>query len=239
MTTPAKSAHEAEADDGDCTTAIKCKHCDRIAVAGNASHTPNADDGSCLTAITCQNCTTVLTAARDAHEANADDGDCTTAVFCQHCTTVLVSVKTHSLSGWIVENGRHHKKCVNDGCDHTEQDGACSGGTATCVSPATCTVCGNNYGTVNANAHAYGDITYVWTDEYTKCTATRTCSHNAAHKETETVTTTQNGKIFTAVFENAAFGTATIDPSVQIGGVTVKPWEEVPPIDVGEAEEVN
>lgn len=110
---------------------------------------------------------------------------------------------------------------------------------ADCDTPKTCTVCGNNYGTVNANAHAYGDITYVWTDEYTKCTATRTCSHNAAHKETETVTTTQNGKIFTAVFENAAFGTATIDPSVQIGGVTVKPWEEVPPIDVGEAEEVN
>ena len=60
-------AHEAGADDGDCTTAIICKHCTKVAVAGNASHTPNSDDGDCTTAITCKDCGTVTTAGKANH----------------------------------------------------------------------------------------------------------------------------------------------------------------------------
>ena len=51
---PAKG-HLPAADDGDCTTAIKCANCDAIATEANAAHTPEADDGDCTTAVKCAN----------------------------------------------------------------------------------------------------------------------------------------------------------------------------------------
>ena len=37
--------------------------------------------------------------------------------------------------------------------------------------------------------HTYGETQYIWADDYSTCTATRTCTRNGAHVETETAET--------------------------------------------------
>ena len=62
--------------------------------------------------------------------------------------------------------------------------------------------------------HTYGEVTYDWADDYSTCTATRTCTI-CGNVETETVQTTSepavafNGTIYTATFTNPAFYIAT------------------------------
>ena len=136
---------------------------------------------------------------------------------------------------------------------------------ADCLTPKTCTVCGKTEGSAlghkpaeddgdcttpvkckNCNqiavsgnqTHTYGTITYTWADDYSSCTAMRKCTVNGCQStETETKAATQDGTIFTVDFDNEAFETQRVDTSVQIGNVTVNPWNEAPLIDAGEAEE--
>lgn len=67
-----------------------------------------------------------------------------------------------------------------------------------------------------AFGHDYGTPTYEWNADYSSCTATRVCSHDASHVETETVDSTNavatpatctTGSIttYTATFTNTAF----------------------------------
>ena len=74
--------------------------------------------------------------------------------------------------------------------------------------------------TVNAG-HTYGDTSYKWNDDYSKCTAERTCSV-CKQKETETVKSVSNIKqqksctlpeitAYTATFANKAFTSQTKD----------------------------
>ena len=49
-------------------------------------------------------------------------------------------------SDWTTENGHHFHKCTVTGCDHTEDDATCGGGTATCTKKAVCEVCDKEYG---------------------------------------------------------------------------------------------
>jgi hypothetical protein len=75
--------------------------------------------------------------------------------------------------------------------------------------------------TIPALGHDWGAPVFDWEEDGSSVTATRTCANDAAHKETETVQTTsqktkdptcdQKGETtYTAVFQNAAFGTQTI-----------------------------
>ncbi len=68
--------------------------------------------------------------------------------------------------------------------------------------------------------HAWGEVSYVWTDDNSQVTATRVCATDANHVETETVNTTSEvtkaatceadgDTTYTAVFENPAFETQT------------------------------
>ncbi|MBP3204007.1 MAG: InlB B-repeat-containing protein, partial [Lachnospiraceae bacterium] len=68
--------------------------------------------------------------------------------------------------------------------------------------------------------HDWGEPVYTWAEDNTSVTATRTCTWNAAHKETETVTVTVSeetpatcsavgAKKLTASFTNKAFATQT------------------------------
>ena len=103
---------------------------------------------------------------------------------------------------------------------------ACSGGTANCTDKAVCTTCGAAYGETNDD-HDFGTPSLAWTDDGHSCTATRVCSRDSRHFETE-VATVENGKIssakksaptcedkgvttYTATFENTAFETASKD----------------------------
>ena len=87
---PAKG-HTPEADDGDCTTAVKCNSCDVITTEANEEHTPEADDGDCTTAVKCSFCDVITTEAKEEHIPEADDGDCTTAIKCSFCDVITIA----------------------------------------------------------------------------------------------------------------------------------------------------
>ena len=98
-----------------------------------------------------------------------------------------------------------------------------------------CTRCDTYYNDdfVDALGHDWGEPEYVWADDYAACTATRVCKRDESHVETETVNTTaevtkeatyeEEGEIvYTATFENEAFGTQT--------RTVVTPKLEKPPV---------
>lgn len=83
--------------------------------------------------------------------------------------------------------------------------------------------------TVNAG-HTYGDTSYTWNEDYSKCTAERTCSV-CKQKETETVKSVSNIKqqksctlpeitAYTATFANKAFTSQTKDIKTAEAGHT-------------------
>ena len=91
--------------------------------------------------------------------------------------------------------------------------------------------------------HAYGEVTYTWNEDYTECTATRVCSHDASHIETETVVVTvetvestckeAGSKTYTATFTNEAFAAQTHTEELALaehaydnGVVTTEPTQE-------------
>ena len=119
----AVTAHTANDDDGDCTTAVTCSGCAHIMTAAKA-HTPNEDDGDCTTDITCKDCGKVTTAGYKEHTPNADDGDCTTAIICQSCDIVTTEARS----------------------EHT-------GGSATCTHGKLCEVCGYEYSAKVSDNH--------------------------------------------------------------------------------------
>ncbi len=53
-------------------------------------------------------------------------------------------------SEWTQENDKHYHKCIY-GCDTHLDEADCSGGTASCLQKAACTVCSNTYGTLAAH----------------------------------------------------------------------------------------
>ncbi|MBO5416621.1 MAG: hypothetical protein J6A83_08350 [Clostridia bacterium] len=58
-------------------------------------------------------------------------------------------------SSWTSENGKHFHKCVVSGCSYTEDEAECSGGEATCLERAVCSVCLTEYGELAQ--HSYTD----------------------------------------------------------------------------------
>ena len=128
VATPAAKAHTPEEDDGDCTTNVMCTQCAKIAIPGKAEHEANEDDGDCTTAVTCKHCDHVFVPAAEAHEAGEDDGDCTTAVKCANC----------------------EKNVVEAAEAHTP------GAEATCTTNQICTVCEKIL--VSATDHTWTDV---------------------------------------------------------------------------------
>lgn len=111
--------------------------------------------------------------------------------------------------------------------------------TATCIATGNveywkCSECGGTYSDekaqnrlvdptkpVDANAHLWGEIKYIWSYDYSTCTAVRVCQHSQDHKEFEIAPSqkivTQEASCtldqistFTANFTNSAFATQTV-----------------------------
>ncbi len=110
--------------------------------------------------------------------------------------------------------------------DHTEStvDEVAAGCTTVGKSAATvCSVCERVLSggeLVAAKGHEYGEASYAWSADGSTCTASRTCTANAAHIDSETVNASKlvtqekdctNDEIstFTATFTNGAFTTQT------------------------------
>ena len=69
---------------------------------------------------------------------------------------------------------------------------------------------------LEATGHNWGNPTYTWSDDYSKCTATRVCENDPTHTESETVDSayteiipatcdTDGSAVYDAAFENEAF----------------------------------
>lgn len=83
---------------------------------------------------------------------------------------------------------QHWKICKNCTAEDTEHKENCNGGEATCAKKAVCSTCGNEYGVVDVNNHAWGE----WTvSKEAACTEkgeqTRICSRDDTHKETSEI----------------------------------------------------
>ena len=72
----------------------------------------------------------------------------------------------HAYGAWIsIGNGQHKKTCANDN-SHTIIE-TCSGGNATCTNLAECSVCGEEYGELEA--HDYATLKYNETEHWYEC----------------------------------------------------------------------
>ena len=145
---------------------------------------PHTWKGEDCTAIDhCKYCDAIKAPSHEKHEAKADDGDCTTAVPCKYCTTVMVPAEPSHI-----------------------------GGVATCVSKASCTTCGKQYGQINPDGHSFDNAIYVWADDFSSCIVAGSCSlcETAVYEEVDTYYF--SGKAW-APFTTPAIGTVYKDLS--------------------------
>ncbi len=95
-----------------------------------------------------------------------------------------------------------------------------------------------------ATGHTWGQVSYVWAENYTSVTATRTCQNDSAHVETETAAATgqvtvaptcklTGEKLWTsAAFENEAFAIQTtteilpVDPDAHDWAAATYTWSD-------------
>ena len=103
--------------------------------------------------------------------------------------------------------------------------------TGTGIMTYTCSKCGKTKTTdIAATGHSWGTPSYAWSSDYKTVVASRTCSHDASHVDTETVNTvptvstqptcTALGKTtYTATFSNSAFAkqTKTVENIAALG----------------------
>ena len=153
-----------------------------------------------------------------------------------------------------IENGYRLTKVTGDltitVTAHCEHDYTAAVTEPTCNEPGyttyTCRYCGDSYtgDEVPALGHDWNDPTYSWSEDNLSVTASRVCSRDASHTETETVRTTsevtkqptceEKGETtYTAAFTNSAFTvqTKTVDDINATGhtpGTPVKENEKAP-----------
>ena len=168
-----KATHtcSAQADDGDCSTAVTCACGKEYAAA--KEHAGVVTDCTKDTKCTNAGCTKIFKAAADAHVAGEDDGDCTTAIKCANCDQIAVEAKAHvggtatctTLAkceacgkeyGELAAHTVSRPDCSVDGvcsvCNQViYQAGQHSGGSATCKELAKCESCGAEYGELAAH----------------------------------------------------------------------------------------
>ncbi len=161
-------AHTPEADDGDCTTAIRCSVCDDITTSAKSAHDFSGDYLSDEAGHwhKCENCE--ATDTKVAHDEPIDDNNCTTAVLCS-CGYTLIPAKSHGFDNACDTD------CNNADCTHTrvtshtpnEDDGDCT-------TEIRCSIC--NAVTTEAKSHSF-DNNCDTTCNNTDCDYTRTISH--------------------------------------------------------------
>lgn len=111
------------------------------------------------------------------------------------CTSAQLKQKS-TFSGfdfakiWMIDGGSSYRypvlRATHD-CSHSYQ---LTKDTATCGSAGqklyTCSYCGSTYTEPSPTlGHTWGEVSYVWSLDYSACTATRTCERNAADTESE------------------------------------------------------
>ena len=133
-----------------CTTAQVCTECGEVLVeALGHNYNEQVDNTVRTTAANCQECTTYWYDCSRCGQSAKNDANATDKWYTSN------EAGEHNMSSdWTSENGQHFHKCTVNGCTHTDTKVNCTGGMATCVSPAICSVCQNPYGSVTAH-HFY------------------------------------------------------------------------------------
>ena len=148
---------------------------------------------------------------------------------------------THEHTGSFKhDETKHWKECTKCGTTFAEASHVM---TDTVTAP-TCTdkgytthacECGYSYQDTEVAelGHSYGEATYTWNEDYTSCTAIRTCTTDETHVETETVEATvetvestcgvAGSKTYVATFTNEAFAEQTHKEDLEIAAHT---WGE-------------
>lgn len=109
ITEGAALGHTESADDGDCTTEVKCIRCKEVIIAAlehNFNGTWQSDDTNHWKVCENENCNVNNEKINHTHE---DDNDCTTGVNCLVCDLVLVEAK-----------GKHEDQNLDGICDNCE-----------------------------------------------------------------------------------------------------------------------
>lgn len=178
--TDQKVDHTPAADDGDCTTAVKCTVCAAVTTAASGGHAGGT--ATCRAKPRCATCGKSY-GALAAHTPDADDGDCTTPVSCTVCGGVAVTAAGDHAGG--TATCTKQAECVRCGkgygalAAHTPiaDDGDCTtpvlctvcggaaipaksahtGSTATCTHKAVCMLCGRAYGELGSHVDADED----------------------------------------------------------------------------------
>ena len=166
--TTTKTKHSGT-DDGDCTTPVICE-CGEVVTAAKAEHIydewKSNGNGThtrkCITA----GCTKVET-----ENCAGGEATCKKRAVCTECNAEYGTLNPANHNGnevWEQTAETHQKKYDCCGADitnveaHIWKDGVCkvcnyqcghTGGNATCVKKALCTICGEEYGTYNMSIH--------------------------------------------------------------------------------------
>jgi len=138
------AACKPEADDGDCTTAIKCSVCKKETTPANATHTGGT--ATCKEQAVCTECQQPYgevnpdnhaggTRTEGAITGNCGEAGYTGDTYCEGCNTKIAT-------GTVIPATGNH-----------------TGGTATCKEQAICTECQQPYGELNPDNHAGGTRT--------------------------------------------------------------------------------
>ena len=98
-------------------------------------------------------------------ECSGGIATCQTQATCEICGKKYGELGNHSMStNWTSKDDKHFHECTIDGCDYTEDEANCFGGTATCTEAAECAECGTPYG--DPKGHTYTQK--IETAEYLK-----------------------------------------------------------------------
>ncbi len=108
---------------------------------------------------------TCLYCSQPAGECRGGTATCTEKPVCEVCGESYGSAlghvdenKDHACDRCGVAQGTHAEQANSHTCLYCSQPaGVCRGGTATCVTKAECTVCGESYGDFDANNHSLSD----------------------------------------------------------------------------------
>ncbi len=117
--------HVQAADDGDCTTAVLCKHCDYVfVIAINHNFWGWEPYDEEYHRIVCHNDGCQVVQDEDTHWAPYEDNDCTTSNFCIDCGYMVTEAKEHVLSAYFHNDDEemHFRTCLNDNCHYIEEN---------------------------------------------------------------------------------------------------------------------
>jgi len=199
-------AHEAEADDGDCTTAVYCAlGCGAVMVPAKDDHVAEADDGDCTTAVKCENCDYIFTAAEEDHDwqyRGLQSGGCKCAnceKTCGELATIDVEAsieKTRQVGSHLWKNNPKFQIIKVHACGNpshmptTTFDALSSTEAATCTEPETTTYWAENYPEIKIVVPNGEELGHDWQPDGTCARGCgETCDH--ADKVVKHIATTE------------------------------------------------